>query len=141
MGNFIKLETESIKSNLCDYSDAFILVTRDITVNTHNDTDVASQKCTPVSTCKAEINDAFIDEANHIYIAMLMYNLIKYSDNDLDTSGILWQFKKDEVPNGNVDLTLDNSQSLKYKTALVGKTANAVNNTNSSVKNTKYLFH
>ena len=36
-------------------------------------------------------------------------------------------------------MTIDNSQSLKYKTALVGKTANAVNNTNSSVKNTKIL--
>ena len=39
--NSIKLETESIKSNLCDYSDAFILVTLDITVNADNNTDVA----------------------------------------------------------------------------------------------------
>ena len=38
--NSIKLRTESIKSNLCDYSDAFILVTRDITVNADNNTDV-----------------------------------------------------------------------------------------------------
>ena len=38
--NYIKLETESIKSNLCGYSDAFILVTRDITVNADNNTDV-----------------------------------------------------------------------------------------------------
>ena len=42
--NSIKLRTESIKSNLCDYSDAFILVTRDITVNADNNTDVPFQK-------------------------------------------------------------------------------------------------
>ena len=79
----------------------------------------------------------FIDEANHIYITMAMYNLIEYSDNYSDTSGSLWQFKRDEVPANNADLSIDNSKLFKYKAALVGKTANAVNNTNSSVKNTK----
>ena len=46
-----------------------------------------------------------------------MDNLIEYSDNYSDTSGSLWQFKKYEVPLNNNDLTLDNSQSFKYKTA------------------------
>ena len=36
--NSIKFETETIKSSLCDYSDAFILVTGDITVTADNDT-------------------------------------------------------------------------------------------------------
>ena len=53
----------------------------------------------------------------------------------------LWQFKRDEVPNDNADLTADNSQSFKYKAALVGITADAVNNTNSSVKSTKLVSH
>ena len=39
--NSIKFETESIKSNLCNYSDAFILVTGDITVTADNNTNVA----------------------------------------------------------------------------------------------------
>ena len=133
----IKFETESIKSSLCDYSDVFILVTGDIKVTANNDTDVAFKICAPFSTCKTEINDVFIDEANHIYITMAMYNLIEYSDNYSDTSGSLWQFKRDEVPANNADLSIDNSKLFKYKAALVGKTANAVNNTNSSVKNTK----
>ena len=77
----------------------------------------------------------FIDEANHIYIAMPMYNLIEHSDKYSVTSGSLWQFKRHEVPNNNADLTADSSQSCKYKAALVEKTADAVNNTNSSVKN------
>ena len=75
---------------------------------------------------------------NHIYIAMPMYNLTEYSDNYSDTSGSLGQFKRDEVPARNNDnLTIDNSQSFKYKTALVGKTENAVADINSSVKDAK----
>ena len=89
-----------------------------------------------------QINDMFVDEANHIYIAMPMYNLIEYSDNYSDTSGSLCQFKKDDVPVNDANLTIDNSQSFKYKSALVGKTANAAKNTNSSVKDPKkYLLH
>ena len=68
-----------------------------------------------------------------------MYNLIEYSDNYSDTSGSLWQFKRDEVPANNADLTINNSQSFKYKAALLGKTADAVNNTNSSVKEAKIV--
>ena len=70
---------------------------------------------------------------------MPMYNLIEYSDNYSDTSGSLWQFNRDEVPAGSADLTIDNSQSFKYKAALLGKTADAVNNTNSSVKEAKIV--
>ena len=76
---------------------------------------------------------------NNIYIAMPMYNLIEYSDSYSDTPETLWKFKRDEVPNNNADLTADNSQSFRYKASLVGKTANAVNNTNSSVKTTKIV--
>ena len=66
-----------------------MLITGDITVATNNDRHVAFKNCAPFSTCKTEINDVLIDEANHIYIAMPMYNLIEYSDNYLDTSGSL----------------------------------------------------
>ena len=68
-----------------------------------------------------------------------MYNLIEYSDNYSDTSGSLWQFKRDEVPDNDDGLTINNSQSFKYKAALLGKTKYAVNNTNSSIKNTKIV--
>ena len=55
---------------------------------------------------------------------MLMYNLTEYSDNYSDTSGSLWQFKRDGIE-GNVDLTVDanhipnNSSSYKYKSSLI----------------------
>ena len=127
-GDVIKFETETIKASLCDYSGAFILVTGNITVAADNNADVAFKNCAPFSTCITKIHNDFLDEANHIYIAMPMYNLIEYSDNYSDTSGSLWQFKRDEVPANNADLTIDNSQSFKYKATLLGKTANAVNN-------------
>ena len=67
-----------------------------------------------------------------------MYNLIEYSDNYSDTSGSLWQFKRDEVPNNDADLSIDNSKSFKYKAAIVGKTADAAGG-NTFVKNTKIV--
>ena len=54
----------------------------------------------------------------NINIAMPMYNLIEYSDDYSDTSGSLWQFKRDEIE-GIVDLAVDdnsipnNSSSFK----------------------------
>ena len=51
-GDTIKFETETIKSSLCDYSDAFILVTGNITVSAANDADVVFKNCAPFSTCK-----------------------------------------------------------------------------------------
>ena len=66
LGGTIKFETETIKSDLCVYSDAFILVTGNIAVTANNNTDFAFKNCAPFSTCKTVINDAFIDKANHI---------------------------------------------------------------------------
>ena len=112
-GDVIKFETETIKSSLYDYSDEFILITGNITLAANNDKDVAFKNSAPFSTCITKIDEAFVDEANHIYIAMPMYNLIEYSDNYSDTSGSLWQFKRDEVPADNAALTINNSQSFK----------------------------
>ena len=51
-----------------------------------------------------------------------MYNLIEYSDNYSDTSGSLWNFKRDEIIN-NADVTNDNNApSFKYKASLIDNT-------------------
>ena len=42
------------------------------------------------------INDEHIGTTESLDITMSMYNLIEYSDNYLDTSGSLWQFKRVE---------------------------------------------
>ena len=75
-------------------------------------------------TSRTEIIHTFVDYADFINIAMPMYNLIEYSDNYSDTSGSLWQFKRDEIE-GDVDLTVDaqhipnNSSSFKYKSSFI----------------------
>ena len=62
---------------------------------------------------------------------MPMYNLIEYSDNYSDTSGSLWQFKRDESPvtnAGNLDnVSTNNSISFKYKSRFL-KTLEDVDN-------------
>ena len=73
----IKFETGSIESSLCDYICGFVSVDAD------NNTDVAFKNAL-FSTCKAEIDDVFINETNYIYITIPMYNLIEYSDNYSD---------------------------------------------------------
>ena len=55
-----------------------------------------------------------------------MYNLIEYSDDYPDTSGSVWQFKRDEVTVNNADLSIKSSQSFKYKADLVRKTSDII---------------
>ena len=56
-GDVIKFETEIINSSLCDYSDAFILVTGNITEAADNSTDIAFKNCAPFSTRTTKIDD------------------------------------------------------------------------------------
>ena len=60
-GDTIKFETETIKSTLSDFSDAFILVTGNITVTANNNINVAFNNCARFSTCKTIINNVFVD--------------------------------------------------------------------------------
>ena len=65
-----------------------------------------------------------------------MYNLIEYSDNYQDSSATLYQYKRDEPPEVNTigDLTVDNSNSFKYKVSLLGNPVVADNIAKRSVK-------
>ena len=123
--NEIKFLTSSLESRLCEYSDAYILVTGNINVaGADANAKVAFKNCAPFRKSRTEINETFVDNAEHINIAMPMYNLIEYSDNYSDTSGSLWQIKVDEI-GGDDDLTVDynhipnNSSSFKYKSSLI----------------------
>ena len=49
--NSIKFEIESIKSSLCDYYDAFILVAGNITVTANSNIVVPFKNCAPFSAC------------------------------------------------------------------------------------------
>ena len=118
--NPIKFLASSLESSLCDYSDAYVLVTGNITViGCGDDTKVAFKNCAPFRKCITEINKTFIDDAEHINITMPMCNLIEYSDNYSDTSGSLRQFERGKII-GNINLTNNNSSSVKCKSNLIG---------------------
>ena len=114
-----KFETEVVKPNLCDYSDAYILVTGNITaVGGNANTKVAFKNCAPFTRCVTHINDEHVETAENLDIIMSLYNLLEYSDNYDSSSGSLWQFKRDEknitdagIPNA---VTANNSSSFKY---------------------------
>ena len=91
-----------LKSSLCDYSDAYILVKGRITITRTGDDAAARQadernkgvifkNCVPCINCKSEINNIEIDNAKDIDIVMPVYNLIEYSDSYSKTSGSLRQ--------------------------------------------------
>ena len=63
---------------------------------------------------------------------MAMYDLIEYSDNYSDTSGSLWQFKRDEIEENN-NLTVDNSSSFKYKSNIIGNLSQAGTKSNVNI--------
>ena len=92
----VKYETKVIKSDLCDYSDTYILVTGNITVTGGDaNTRVAFKNCALFTKSITHINDEHVDNADNLDIIMPMYNLIEYSDNYSDASRSLWQFKRD----------------------------------------------
>ena len=94
----IRFKTSMLRSSLCDYSDAYILVKGNITVNNAaaagaavNNTNekVIFKNCAPFTNCISKINNTQIDNAEYIDIVMPMHNLIEYSDNYSKTSGSL----------------------------------------------------
>ena len=94
-----KFETKVIKPSLCDYSDAYILVTGDIKVaDVAANINVAFKSCATFTRRVTHINDEYIETAVNLDIIMPMYNLIEYSDNYSDSSGSLYQSKRDESP-------------------------------------------
>ena len=71
--NSIRFLTSSLESSLCGYSDAYILVTGNITVTGGDDnTKAAFKNCAPFNKCRTEINETFVDEADIINITMPM---------------------------------------------------------------------
>ena len=87
------------------------------------DTNVAFKNCAPFTRCVIHINDEHVETAENLDIIMPMYNLIEYSDNYADSSGSLYQFKRDESPINDAgnpnNVALDNSTSFKYNASLL----------------------
>ena len=134
----IRFKLPMLRSILCDYSDAYILVNGNITVNNNAATGAAAnntnkkvifKNCASFTNCIIKINHTEIDNAQYIDIIMPMNNLTEYSDNYSETSGSLWQYCK-ETPavdnNGNIaDFNGANAtDSFNFKTKITGQTDN-----------------
>ena len=79
VGNEIIYHTDVLRSNICDYNDADILVRRDITIIGHQVTQVAFKNCTPFTKCITKIDGTTIDNAEDLDLVMPMHNLLEYS--------------------------------------------------------------
>ena len=122
-----------LRSSLCDYADAYILVQGTVMITGEGDTAAAKRldernkgvvfkNCAPFTKCISRINSTKIDNAQDIDIVIPMYNLIEYSNNYSKRSGSLWQYNKDDSNNN-----ITQSESFKSKIKITGKTPAAGN--------------
>ena len=117
-----------LRSNLCYYVDAYILVKGTITITSVGDDDDAAKRldeknkgmifknCAVFTKCISRINGTQRDDTQDIDIVMPMYSLIEYSDNYSKTSRSLWQYYEDD-PNDNIT----QSELFKCKIKITGK--------------------
>ena len=137
----IRFKTPMLRSNLCDYSDAYILVKGTITVtapgvnnNANNIRDkrnrpVILKNNSPFVSCITRVNGELIEDADDLDIVMSMYNLLEYSKNYRKTIGSLYNYYRDELSDDADDNNFDNikvvnSNTFKYKNKIIGNTYN-----------------
>ena len=127
----IRFKTSVLRSNLCDYSDAYIVVKWRITVtdpnNANYDKKLTFKNNAPFTSCISKINNTLIDNAEDLDIVIPMYNLLEYSKNYRKTTEGLWNYYRDEPNssiggrNDNVNYSIKDSKSFDYKTSITGK--------------------
>ena len=115
----IRFKTSMLRSDLCDYSDAYIVyivVKGNITVTdpdgAKRNKSVAFKNNAPFINCISKINGIKIDNAEDLDVVMPMYNLLEYSKNYRKTTGSLWNYYRDE-PN-NPLLNDDDPRTINY---------------------------
>ena len=119
----IRIKKSMLRSDLCDYSDSYIVVKGNITLEGDKNANkwnknLAFKSNAPFISCISKINGVKIDNAEDLGVVMPMYNLLEYSKNYRKATGRLWNYYRDEPSNP----FSSNSESFKYKTNIVGKT-------------------
>ena len=113
-----------LRSDLCDFNDAYIVLKGTITVNNKNNAKwnkaVAFKNNAPFINCISKFNGVKIDNAEDLDGVMPMYNLIEYSKNYRKTTISLWNYYRDEPSNP----LYFSSESFKYKTSITGNNYN-----------------
>ena len=121
---------------MCDYSDAYILVTGNTKVKNGNKTTrVAIKNCHPFTKAFFKLNDLQVDTAGNLDLTKELYNMLEYSDNYADTAESLYQYKKPEPRdnNGSVGNLGNALSSFKYQLVLVQKQLTRPNSENVPV--------
>ena len=124
----IRFKTPMLRSNLCDYSDAYILVKGTITVtapgvnnNANNIRDkrnrpVILKNNAPFVSCITRINGESIENADDLNIVMSMYNLLEYSKKYRKTIGSLYNYYRDELSDNADDNNFGNIKVVHSNT-------------------------
>ena len=112
-----------LRSDLCYFNDAYIVVKGDITLEGDNyvnkkNKNRAFKNNAPLTNCISKINGVKIDNAEDLDVVMPMYNLLEYSKNYRKITGSLLNYYRNEPSN---PLSSD-SESFKYKMSITGKT-------------------
>ena len=131
----IRIKTSMLRSDLCDFSDGYIVVEGNITPEGDNDVNkrnLAFKNNAPFINCISKINGVQIDNAEDLDVVMLMYNLLEQSKNYKKTTDSLWNYYRDD-PSNSLSL---NPESFKYKASIVGKTQE----NNDSLTNAKVVI-
>ena len=100
-----------LRSDLCDYSDAYVWVKGKITITDPNNNANFDRRLTlknnaPFILCILKINGELVENAKDLGIVIPMYNLLEYSKNYEKTSGSLFNYYRDE-PN-EAEIASDN---------------------------------
>ena len=126
----IRIKTSMLRSDLCDFSDSYIVVKGNITVTkktfTTDDTDAPNNTAAnvtatntannnafgdkklvfknnaPFINCISKINDVKTDNAEDLDVVMPMYNLVEYSKNYKKTTGSLWNYNYRDEPSSTI---------------------------------------
>ena len=150
-----KFKTTMLKSSLCDYSDAYVLVKGIVTVNitaaanadaNNTNKKIIFKNCAPFTNCISEIDKTQADNAKAIDIVMPLYNLLEYSLAYERISGSLWQYCKDipAIDNNNaiVNLAENNlTDSFNFKVKMTGHTGDDRTKSVEIIVPLEYLSH
>ena len=124
----IRFKTSMLRSDLCDFSDAYIVVKGTITVtNPDNNAygkKIAIKNNAPFVPCISKINNTFIDNAEDLDVAMPMYNLLEYGKSYSKATGSFWNCYRDEPNSGannNINYSIKDSKCFDFKTSITGK--------------------
>ena len=129
----IRFKASMLRSYLCDYTDAYIVITGDITVEGPENRDrknrpLAFKNNAPFISCISKINGVLIENAEDLDVLMPMYNLVEYSKNYSKISSSLLNYYIDELTdetndNNGSNKNAINSKSFKYETSITGSTS------------------